>query len=491
MLRRLTLGLIALSVLACSSDKKCQPRVVVTEEKCATTDDCVKAGYFGLGCVNGSCSKSCTRDEDCAVVAKVTSDDKEACPDLAGQPNKTFICEAQLCTSGCPDVPCGANETCFEGRCSIFTESWEPKNGTDTVTPEIKGWNNDGRDLENVKTKVVFSGLSGCPRGDEKCAGPAADGLRFVSVERVPTPPQSTPTNGDTCRACACCVECKLAPPAQNLTLLQCPRNIDIGPEAMCPAGTPSVCMDVCNQCDTCMAAPVTRDIGDELRTCEKDAARKTCPACEQACPPVDAGLPCPILECTQCRDAERCDLETPGSSHCDDLHRDCNAQGANGCFSTPIARPRSQLTDREQSLESPAINLNGIAGDLVLELEYVPFDVGEQYRVVQQGADPSTWPVKAQEVVVEMCGGSCNQDGSWTPAMTAAGTPASFPPDTERRNGVRLGAQSIIDWNSNRVQVAIPEPLRTADFHFRFVPKLADNVRFGIDKISIRRRTP
>jgi len=74
-------------------------------------------------------------------------------------------------------------------------------------------------------------------------------------------------------------------------------------------------------------------------------------------------------------------------------------------------------------------------------------------------------------------------------PAMTAAGTPASFPPDTERRNGVRLGAQSIIDWRSNHVEVSIPEPLRTADFHFRFVPKLADNVRFGIDNIIIRRR--
>jgi hypothetical protein len=475
-------------LLSCSEEKKCQPRVVETEETCSTTDDCVAAGYFGLGCVNGTCSRACNRDEDCAVVAKITDDDEERCPELAEQKALTFVCEEQLCRSGCPDVACAEGETCSAGRCAIFAETWEPKNGTDTVTPEILGWNADDRELENVKTKIVFEGLTGCPRGDEKCAGPAADGKRFVAIERVPTPAQSTPTQTDTCRACACCLECKLAPPAMNLELAQCPRNVDIPAEAMCPAQVPAVCATVCTACDGCTAAPATREIGAELKTCEREAAAKTCPACEMPC---QTGQPCPPAECTQCRDAVRCDLDKPGSSDCIMLHDACDAQGANGCFGTPVARPRSQLTDKEQSLLSPAIALGGLAGELVLELQYVPFDVGEQYRVVQQGVDPSMWAVAPQEVVLEMCGGNCNAEASWMSVTTVSGAMATFPRASERRNGVRLGAQSIIDWRSNRVLIPIPEALRTGEFRFRLVPRLADNVRFGVDKISIRRRAP
>lgn len=477
--------LVLAGASSCSEEKKCQPRVVETEEKCNTTADCVGAGYFGLGCVNGTCSRVCQSDGDCAVIARLTPDDREACPDLASAPAATFVCEQQVCKTGCPDVACGTGETCVDGRCAIFSESWEPKNGTDTVTPEILGWNDDNRELDNVKTKIVFEGLTGCARGDERCAGPAADGKRFVSMERVPTPPQSTPELTDTCRACACCVECQLSPPATRQDLLACPRNVDIEVTAQCMA-TPAVCTDVCNACEGCMAAPPARQIGDELRACEKAAAAKTCSGCEQPC--VD-GQPCPTLECTQCRDAVRCELDNPGSSDCDVLEAACRAQGADGCFSTPNARPRSQLTDQEQSLLSPAISLAGLSGELVLELEYVAFDVGQQYRVGQQGVDPRLWEVRTQEVVLEMCGGNCNQASSWTVVNTISGTPASFPGASERNNGVRLGAQSIIDWRANRVSVPIPDALRTAEFHFRLLPRLADNTRFGVDKISIRRR--
>lgn len=488
LLQAATIVSIASSFPACSDGDKCRPRAVKTDEECSTSEQCVEAGYTGLACVNGFCGKTCLSDSDCAALASVSQQEVDACPILAEGTPPVFICEAQLCTNGCVgNADCGAGETCLAGRCSVFTEGFEPR-GSDILTPEAIGWNDDERELRNQKTKIVFKGVEGCARGDEKCAGPAAEGSYFVSLERVPTPAQSTPIPADTCRACACCLQCKLAPPAGQLDLMDCPDlSIDIPAEAMCPANTPAVCTNVCTACDACTNAPASREVSPELSSCEQSAARKTCPACEEPCV---TGQPCPPASCTQCRDAERCDLETPGSARCTQLHAACDAQGADGCYSTPVSRPRSLLTDLEQALSSPVIPLAN-AGDVILELEYVPFDIGEKYRRVVQGTDPASWPIEAQEVLVQLCGGNCTSDASWVTAMTLSGSTATYPADPERNNGVRLGAQSTIDWRSNRAQVAIPENLRTDQFRFRFLPKLADNARFGIDQIVIRRRSP
>jgi hypothetical protein len=476
------------SSFASCGEETCRDRVVETDESCTTSEQCVEAGYTGLVCVNGTCGKTCVGDSDCAALAQISQDDKDRCPNLLGVTPPIFICERQLCTNGCvSNADCASGDTCLDGRCSLYAESWEPR-GNGIISPEAIGWNNDERELENVETKVVFEGLEGCARGDEKCAGPAATGSYFVSLERTPTPAQSTPLVTDTCRACACCLQCKLSPPAAQLDILGCPDlSIDVPANAMCPASTPAVCTNVCSACDDCAAAPATRVVSPELSSCEGQAARKTCTACSVEC---QEGQPCPPAACTACRDAELCDLETPGVARCNALHAACDAQGADGCYSTPVARPRSLLTDLEQSLTSSVIPLVN-AGEVILELEYVPFDIGEKYRRVVQGTEPATWPIETQEVLVQLCGGNCTSDSSWVTALTLSGSTASLPSDPERNNGVRLGAQSVIDWRSNRAQIAIPENFRTSEFRFRFLPKLADNARFGIDNIVIRRRSP
>jgi len=490
MVRPLTLAACVSSVIAlaaCSDSDECRPRVVETDAECKTTDDCASAGFSGLSCVNGTCGRTCVRDQDCAAVAILSDEEQERCPDLADAAPPSFVCEAQVCVNGCPDVPCAAGETCVGGRCSIFYESWEPRRPGDVVTPEVVGWNDDDRELRNIETAVVFAGIEGCARGDERCAGPPAHGSYFRSIERVPTPPQGTPELADTCRACACCRECQLlggSAAAADLTMC---GSLEVPIGAQCPASMPAICAGVCSACASCTNAPPARVIGEGLLACEIQAAGKTCPACEAPCQP---GQPCPPPACTVCRDAVRCDLENPGSSECTALHQTCDQQGVNGCFSTPIARPRSQLTEDEQSIVSPAIPLSG-AGDVVLSFEYVPFDIREQYRRVEQGVPMEMWRLEPQEVVLELCGGGCDAPASWTAAMTSLGARASFPRESERRNGVRLGQQSVIDWRGGRAEIAVPEALRTNDFRFRFVPKLADGVRFGVDSIAVRRRSP
>ncbi len=165
-----------------------------------------------------------------------------------------------------------------------------------------------------------------------------------------------------------------------------------------------------------------------------------------------------------------------------------CEAQGADGCFRVPIRFPRSQLTEEEQSLTSPAIPLSGVGGELVLQFDYVPFSIGERYVRVIQGFESKDWPRLKQEVRVQLCASNCDREGSWTDASQTNGASARFPEDKERGNALSMGNQTGLDWRSGRTFVSIPEAFRTTAFRFRFVPELEEDARVGLDNILIRR---
>src|SRR5262245_15225368 len=95
-------GLLASLVWwGCPSDNQCSPRVVTTTEACTTTQQCIDGGYKGLTCINGLCGRGCTRDEDCLL--DDPEDEDMTC--ATDTPDDKFVCEAQLCVSGCPSVP--------------------------------------------------------------------------------------------------------------------------------------------------------------------------------------------------------------------------------------------------------------------------------------------------------------------------------------------------------------------------------------------------
>lgn len=508
------IALVAIAGLGCSTKNKCSPRVVSADQKCSTTKDCVDAGYKGLACVNQKCALPCLSDTDCSL-SDLDEQESDTCKDQTGGPKPTFICEAELCTRGCPDVACGSGETCVHGRCAKFFESFELASGQDLVTPRLLGWNDLGFELENKKTQIVFAGDASCSRGDERCAGPAAEGVRFLSLERVPTPPLGTPTIGVTCHACACCLQCQFTPTSTvTPDLARCPDPQLESSEMICPAQPPTRCRSVCSQCDACIASGV--DPKDDLLACEKQPARKTCSGCApyEACltreraahrcenaqdtcyrPTTGECTECILALCAAlrapcfaCRDAIQCERDMPGAAACVQSRQQCNAQGADGCYATAIERKRSALDEKEQALTSKAINLSGQTGRLVIQLEYVPFDIGDQYRRVIQMVPRSAWPNEKQEVLVQLCGGACEMASSWVDAKLSNGQVASLPPANQRKNGLHLGDQSLIDWRGNRVEIEVPENLRTAAFRMRFVPRLEDQARFGIDNILIRR---
>lgn len=467
--------------LGCSGGASCPAAAVETDQDCRTALDCVEKGFTTLSCVSGRCARACLRDQDCDPEGGADP----AATGCGSSVKPTFICESQVCVRGCPDAPCGDGETCIEGRCAFFFESFELPAGQDVVTPRSLGWNESSRELENRETQIVFAGAEGCVRGDERCAGPAAHGVRFVSLERVPTPERGTPTLGVTCRACACCLECRMSPPAraEQAMIPSCPGAIETPAALMCSDAIPSVCQGVCDACEQC-ALSSESPVGAGLLACEEQAARRTCSSCASCAPQ----SPCPA--CFYCRDAVQCELNTPGSAQCRQLEQQCDAQGTDGCFSTPIARPRSQLTEDEQALESKRIEtLAGQTGRIVIQLEYVPFDIREEYRRVVQGRPPAEWPRDPQEVVVQLCGGGCDAPESWVDGLDAKGNRAAFPPLRQRRNGLSFAGQSSIDWRGNRVEVDIPTALRTAEFRFRFVPRLENDARIGLDNIFVRRR--
>lgn len=514
----------ALAAQGCSGDPECASRAVTSDTECNLSQDCADKGYQGLTCLDGRCQKPCRIDGEC-VPPSLGDDESPECVALSANP-PAAICEGQVCVLGCPDVACGAGESCVEGRCVFFSEGFEAAEGASFVNLELLGWNDLPTELKNPRTKVAYKGLRGCTLGDESCAGVAAEGERFLALERQPTQPKGTAKSGFTCRACACCLACIFQPAdAGAVDLAECPCILASGDDTAtrdyCPGdrpnptscpSAPARCDAVCQQCAACPAADPAR-LGPGLTSCEQSAAERTCsncPTCEterEAC----RASQCPVCatnptgaECVSCQQqncqfascdaCEACSaaqaalLSDPGSATTLALVAQCEAQGPDGCFETAVAFDRSELTDLEQAAVSPEINLSGVTGKVVLQLDHVPFNVGESYRPGIQGQDPSTWPLAPQGVRVELCGGACEMPSSWTLGTLSSGGEAILPAANRRRNGLLLGSQAALDWQAGRAEVQIPEGLRTSQLRLRFVPEIDAGTRLGIDRVVVRR---
>lgn len=491
------------------------------EEECVTTEDCSEKGLTLQRCVNSACVRVCERDGDCTSAPQFCEDgDAECAAEQAAASEAVLVCEALLCIQGCPTAPCGAGEQCIDGRCALFSESFEPAQPGQGVTLESLGWNSIARGLRNTRAKIVFSGVPGCglEAPPEVCAGPSADGEHYLLVQREPIPARGQLVFGVTCAACRCCLECR-DPTVRTSTTSKCPGviNADV---RKCSATAPPPCEAICTACDGCMAAPMDR-VGDNLTACELPAARKICSSCaahdacvasklgeNRACPggnyPECATPPTTDGECNECltkeckatgepcfacRDAQTGKEQFPEEP---ELWRDalmtCTAQGDDGCWASPVEVLRSALSEDEQSLESPPIDLTVATGPLVLQFEYTPFNVGDTYRRVIQGQPSSTWPNEPQEVVIELCAADCANAASWSEAALINGDRAAIPDAEQRGNGLQYAGQATSDWALNLREVTIPDSMRTATFQFRFVPKLADSVQVGIDEVQIRR---
>lgn len=475
-------------------------------EGCRTRQDCFDLGQTAFECVGGACVETCLSDAECR----------------GDNAQSTAICERGLCQKGCPTEACGAGETCQDGRCSLYFQSFEAAAEGDFVTLETLTWNDLDRELRNRSVQVVWTGPPTCTAADrpERCAGPAADGTYYLAIERAPTPATATFEFGPSCGACTCCRACR-DPSARAAGQTEC-FGVALpapGAELMC-GDAPAACNDICQQCDQCPAAP-PGTVGMGLDDCAERAAQRTCPGCpvydqcvatklaeRRTCPggnyPACETAPTSQAECDDCVRKE-CDPQRPACWACRDylqlqedfpgdpsrwrdLELACQAQGASGCYSTPINTPRSVLTEDEQAIESPAIGLAGQAGNLVLQFQYIPFNIGTTYRRVLQGQERNTWPLERQEVRVQLCGGGCDATSSWQDASLVSGAAAVFPRDDERGNGLQFAEQTRVDWTIDVLQVPIPNELRTAEFRFRLVPRLADGARIGVDRVVIRR---
>lgn len=513
-MRLLGFAIVALSpCLACTDDNPCPPRVVTSDVACSTDEDCSEEGFNTLSCLNGRCQRPCLRDADCEIAAFNAEDHPEECVRSGMQP-PTAVCEAQICRVGCPDVPCAADEVCQAGRCALDYQGFE-LDGRDFVNLSILGWNSIERPVENTRMSVAFEGVAGCSLGDDNCAGAASENARFALVARQPTPPKGTSTTDFTCRPCRCCLECLATPfevndPPPPVQLSSCPFERTAPAPITCHDPTPSHCVDVCNACDACPDAPPDR-LGQRLEPCERVVALKTC----SSCPACDALLPgctaseCPVCaamptsrecgdcvrdncqsrpecqDCVVCEDSLTCD---PNDANCIQQGLTCQSLGADGCFFTPVSYRDEQLDDHEQSLVSPEIDLSGVTGGVVLQFDYVSFDIGDRYRPGIQGQDPLTWPEEPQEVLLQFCSSGCNSSASWVTAMGASGQPVLFPPVGRRNNGLLVGSQTRLDWNNGRIQVPIPPERLVAGFRYRFIPRIGDDARLGLDAIYVRR---
>ncbi len=522
---------VALLVSACSGKKNsgCPPLVASADVQCSTSNDCFDQGYVTLSCINGTCKRPCSSDSDCSLQAlneRVTN----ACKEMQTGKPPTLICEDELCVTGCPDAPCQSGEMCVNGRCVLYSEGFEGNASLPIVTLENIGWNSPmmalGLELSNTKTLVVSTGRPNCSLGDNDCAGPAAEGIHYLAVATTPTPAIGTANSGVTCRACACCLDCKLNAPSTPPDLATCPTG-NVPEDYVC--NSDAACGSVCSQCDACVAQDAM--VGQGLLMCEMQAAARTCHACvaydqcvntqvmSRGCVKQADGhyggvccsmqgdschqyagmpamcntcveMPCApqAPPCTACRDAIQCDLSGSMSADCVQAKQTCTAQGADGCYPTPIDRPRSVLTDAEQASTSPVVaSLQGVSGPVQLELEYVPFNVGDKYTLVVQGQPRSSWKKVEQQLLIQLCADHCDNPMSWVTAKLRDGSEASIPPLGQRSNGITLGGQSTIDWTSGHVVVDVPEMFRTASFRFRFLPELDASARVGIDAIVIR----
>jgi hypothetical protein len=452
------------------------------------------------------------RDRDCVLPA-LDSDDP--CINETA-PQKPAVCEDQLCIDGCTSsADCSGGQSCEGGRCVYFFEGFEDEDKDGVITLEQLGWNSVPKDLPNTRTAIAWTGVRGCNLGDERCAGLAAEGERFVALETVPTPEKGTPDVVLTCRACACCLECMANEPEIAPGIPGCPLG-GIPIALTCDyvdSGHMAKCAGVCSDCSQCMGATVQPGMG--LLPCETSAAQKTCSSCPScnamtcetcrttscpSCSDIDSAAckqcetnSCPACgscrECNVCSRAIDCNITDPNSQACIDNNVACDQQGDDGCFPTPINYPDAQLSDLEQSLVSPAIDLSGASGPLSLQFEYVAFNVGEKYRPGIQGTPADQWPIADQEVVVQLCAGNCEAESSWVDGKLLNGSDASFPPLTQRGNGLSLGRQSSVDWGSGRVEVDIPDGMRSGEMRFRVLPRLDGDVQVGVDNFLIRSR--
>ncbi|MEL6186986.1 MAG: hypothetical protein AAFU79_20360, partial [Myxococcota bacterium] len=474
-----SLGLVFLLSEGCGGEVACPPLVIQSDSECQTTDDCVQAGFTTLRCVNRICALPCVSDSDCVLSATQECIAEQGTPPAA-------VCERRTCRPACPETPCANDETCHLGRCVLAVEDFEIRPGEVVGSFERFGWNALATEIENKRTLLVTRGNLGCSLGDDNCAGPPASGEAFAVLGTQETTEKGTAEFGLTCRPCACCLECVTSPYPDEASAMGCPISPDVPAPLMCPAVVPPTCSAVCTACEMCPAAGAER-VTENLVACEATAAAKTCPAdlacdapacracwegpCGASCADIfdDACRACEQASCPTCgrcrrrdvcREARTCERITP--EECGALRTECDALEGDGCYPTPIRYPRSQLRALEQSLVSPEIDLAGVSGALVLSFAYVPFSVGESYFESEQGVPASMWQRQPQELVVELCGGGCELESNWQLGEQAAGGAASVPPESRRNNGLSLGKQSEVDWRSGRVEVLIPDGLRT-----------------------------
>lgn len=493
------LGAIALTLAAI------QASCGKSNEACDTTQDCIRRADTGTSCINGRCAFPCVDDADCVGLS---TGNALTNPDLPQRATQGLVCEAGQCVSGCaanvaPEV-CAAGEQCVAGRCAAYAESFEATRPGSPVLLETRGFNkvcfggvvdDVCVDLQNKATRVMWRGEENCSTAgrEEVCAGTAADGQYFVSLERQTTPERPTRALGDSCLPCRCCLAC--TDPAYRR-----PGEASCGGATFpdvnsCQATPPAACTAVCAACAACPERPAAQ-VGTGLSACEARSAPYTCAFCaaELACLERSDGDPAPcraeIEACRVCERARQLQEQSPDDPPLWAADKAaCDAQGNGGCYQIPVALQRNALTDDEQALTSPAIDLSAATAPLVLELQYVPFDVGDTWRPVLQGQPRETWPSEVQRVRVQLCGSDCARPASWVDATGLDGAPLALPTDEERRNRLQFQLQSPGDWRSGRLVVAIPDALRTSTFHYRLVPRLADGVRVGVDAIRIRRR--
>ncbi|MEM1025147.1 MAG: hypothetical protein AAF627_10525 [Myxococcota bacterium] len=502
---RLLLLIGLLGPLGCG-EQRC--RVALEGEACGSSGDCVEAGFNQLACVDGRCRATCLIDADCrALVDPECEIDEEV---------RSAICEQQLCRPGCPQVACPSGETCLIGRCAFYREGFE---GTGDEIPSLAGlgWGGGGT-LRNPSQDLAFDCDGDC--GGVDPGGPAAEGRRFAVLGTEPAPEKGTARTAPTCRACACCLDCILNPPLVAPSILDCPLQ-SVEPRLNCgparqdcdteppPDQTPIECQGVCESCDACQARATPVE-GGFLTSCEQRAADRVCSACpacdEEACRSCRSSAcaePCEdalseacerceeeagCADCSPCRDCTVCeDAQRPGPRQLE-LRARCETLGADGCFSTPVDYPRAQLTEAEQALTSPPIDLSGAAGPLFLEFRYVPFNIGSVRTVSEQGTSACDWTEGPQEVRVQACAGSCDSPEAWVDLVFEDGIQV-LPPDAQRSNGLRLTGQSGIDWSIGRARAALPAQLLGAETRIRFLPRLSEFARIGVDDIQIRSR--
>ncbi|MGF1508335.1 MAG: hypothetical protein ACFB9M_02390 [Myxococcota bacterium] len=500
------LGAAVFFWMGCSTSE-CSSVRVESNTACASSRDCAEEGLVNLSCVNGRCALPCVRDADCTL-----TDVEEECP--LGEGFASAFCSDQVCTVGCPAVPCGGGQpVCVSGRCGYFFEGFERD---EPAALEVLGWNGFGT-LRNPSHELALD-CAGTACGGEDPRGPASEGERFAVFGTASAPEKGTASTGPTCRACACCVDCRLDPPAVQLSVLDCPRNASVPPRLYCgpprscsdpvpPEPTPSECRAVCDACEACPDAEIPPS-DPLLSACEVLAASKTCAACrdcdveacrecrniscEEACEdPLDdacasceaeRGCPCASCrDCTACDDARTCASGTGGGPACQGLADRCAALGADGCFQVPQSYPRAQLTDAEQALTSPPIDLSAARGTVHLQFDYVPFNVGDSFREPEQGVSACLWPLVPQTLQVQFCRGDCERPENWQTVLDG------LPMPQDRNNGLRLGGQSGVDWRAGRVEVDVPESFWSSRFRFRFLPRLSAFTRIGVDRIWVR----